>query len=219
MGSGAALAAVERSHRACTLCVQAGFLERARPVFSGRATQRVMLVGQAPGSVEDEVTRPFAGRAGRQLMRWLVRAGFTSEEDVRDRVFMTSMTTCFPGRLPGGHGDRRPHAREVALCGGWLDAYLACLQPPLIIAVGTLSQARFLPGRRLDDVVGRAWDSGGEPVEGAPVGRPVIMPLPHPSGQSRWLNERGRVALLDRALDRLGELVPWAEGPSPDRLV
>lgn len=204
------LATVERRHRACVRCVAAGHLPRAHPVFSGRAGQRILLVGQAPGPVEDDVTRPFAGRAGGQLMRWMLRAGFESEGDVRARVFMTSMTTCFPGRLPDGRGDRRPSAREVALCRGWLDGYLTLLRPPLIICVGTMSQARFLPGRRLDAIVGQAWSTAGEVVGGVPRDAPVLLPLPHPSGQSRWLNDPARVPLLDRALERLGELVGWA---------
>jgi len=193
----------ERHHRACVLCVEAGLLERAHPVFGPVPGARVMLVGQAPGVVEDDVSRPFAGRAGRQLMRWLARAGIPSEAEVRRRVFMTSMTTCFPGRRPGDRGDRRPSGREVRLCGDWLDAYLRLLRPELIICVGTLSQARFLPGRRLDELVGEAWTASGEVVGGTPAGRPVLVPLPHPSGQSRWLNDPAR-------MDRLDD---WAERP------
>jgi len=42
-----ALADLQARHRACTRCVDAGWLPAARPVFSGRWGQRVMLVGQA----------------------------------------------------------------------------------------------------------------------------------------------------------------------------
>jgi uracil-DNA glycosylase family 4 len=207
------VATVQRRHRDCRRCVEAGWLARAHPVFSGHAGQRILLVGQAPGPVEDDVTRPFAGRAGRQLMRWMVRAGFESEADFRSRVFMTSMTTCFPGRLRGARGDRRPTAREVALCSGWLDSYLTLLRPRLVICVGTLSQARFLPGLRLDDSVGRAWTAAGLAVDGTPTSAPALLPLPHPSGQSRWLNEPARVLLLDEALRRLGSLLAWVAAP------
>lgn len=205
------VAAIQARHRACVRCVDAGLLARAHPVFSGRAGQRIMLVGQAPGPVEDDVTRPFAGRAGAVLMRWLVRAGFADEDEVRARVFMTSMTTCFPGRLPRGSGDRRPSAREVALCSGWIDAYLEVLAPALIIPIGTLAHARFLPGCRLEDLVGHAWSASGEVIRGLPPGAPALLPLPHPSGQSRWLNQPDHVALLQAALDRLGALIGWAD--------
>jgi uracil-DNA glycosylase family 4 len=208
--------AMLREHRGCVRCVAAGYLERAHPVLSGRAGQRIMLVGQAPGPVEDDVTRPFAGRAGAQLMRWFSSAGFSGEQEVRDRVFMTSMTTCFPGRLSNNAGDRRPSAAEVALCSAWIDGYLELLAPALILCVGTLAHSRFVPGRRLDEIVGRAWSTGGEPVFGAPAEAPVLLPLPHPSGQSRWLNDPAHVGMLERALDRLRELAAWAQHhPAP----
>lgn len=205
------LLAVQRDHRACVWCVDAGYLARAHPVFSGRAGQRIMLIGQAPGTVEDDVTRPFAGRAGAQLMRWFASAGFSGESEVRDRVFMTSMTTCYPGRRDSVSGDRRPSAREVALCARWLDAYLALMKPALLLCVGTLAHARFLAGRRLDEIVGRAWDAAGEPVDRLPQTLPVLLPLPHPSGQSRWLNDPAHVSLLTAALERLAELARWAD--------
>lgn len=209
-----AFLAIQRRHRACVRCVDAGYLARAHPVFSGRAGQRLMLIGQAPGPVEDDVTRPFAGRAGAQLMRWFVRAGFAGEQEVRERVFMTSMTTCFPGRLPNTAGDRRPSAAEVALCSGWLATYLDVLRPALVICVGGLAHSRFLPGRRLETLVGRAWSPAGEVIDGMPDRAPVLLPVPHPSGQSRWLNDPQHVLLLEAALQRLRELAGWAASTS-----
>lgn len=188
-----------------------GYLQSAHPVFSGHAGQRILLVGQAPGPVEVDIRRPFAGRAGRQLMRWLTRAGFGGDEDVRARVYMTAMTTCFPGRRPGRGGDRRPTGREVALCAPWLDAVLELLQPRLILVIGSLALERFLPRRRLDEVVGEAFTRAGDVVHGTPRDAPALLPLPHPSGQSRWLNDEAQSALLDAALRRLEELVKWAE--------
>jgi uracil-DNA glycosylase family 4 len=180
-------------------------------VFSGHAGQRILLVGQAPGPVERDQTRPFAGRAGRQLMRWFLRAGFRDEDEVRDRIYMTAMTTCFPGRRPDGAGDRRPSAAEVALCAPWLDATLELVAPKLIIPIGSLALERFLPAHRLDGVIGEAFTPEGALVRGTPRRSPVLLPLPHPSGQSRWLNDPARVALLDRAIVRLAGLITWAD--------
>jgi uracil-DNA glycosylase family 4 len=205
------LRSLQRAQRACTRCADAGFIANAHPVFSGHAGQRIMLVGQAPGPVEHDQTRPFAGRAGRQLMRWLIRAGFRDEDDVRDRIYMTAMTTCFPGRRRDGAGDRRPSPAEVALCAPWLDGVISMLNPPLIIPIGSLALERFLPGQRLDDVIGAAYTGDGIPIPGAPEVDHVLVPLPHPSGQSRWLNDPARVALLDRAIARLSDLVAWAD--------
>jgi uracil-DNA glycosylase len=214
-GSGAAtLQTLQEAQRRCTRCVDAGHLAASKPVFSGDAGQRILLVGQAPGPVENDCTRPFAGRAGRQLMRWFERGGFAGEADVRRRVYMTSMTTCFPGRTPDGRGDRRPSSREVALCSGWLEAVLGLLAPRLVMPIGSLALARFLPGHRLDDAVGRLFDASGAAVEApgeVPAVLPLLLPLPHPSGQSRWLNAPARVRQLESALSRLAPLIRWSE--------
>ncbi len=214
--SPAALRALQRRHLACTRCVDAGWLPAARPVFSGSWGQRIVLVGQAPGPVEHDVGRPFSGRAGRQLMRWLQRAGFADEDDARRRIYFISATTCFPGRRPDGAGDRRPTPREVAACSPWREGVLRLLDPPLVVPVGSLGLSLFLPGR-LDEYVGRAVlpdgrDAPAEPGDG--VAR-VLVPLPHPSGQSRWLNHPRQVALLDAALERLRSLAGWAERRAP----
>jgi uracil-DNA glycosylase family 4 len=208
---GRSLRSLQREQRACTRCADAGYIARAHPVFSGRAGQRILLVGQAPGPIEHDQTRPFAGRAGRQLMRWLIRAGFRDEDDVRDRIYMTAMTTCFPGRRPGGAGDRRPSAAEVALCAPWLDAVIEMVAPQLVIPIGSLALDRFLPGQRLDNVIGAAYSASGIPISGTPEVPPILVPLPHPSGQSRWLNDPARVALLDRAIATLREMIAWAD--------
>jgi uracil-DNA glycosylase family 4 len=208
---GRSLASLQPAQRACTRCAERGYIERAHPVFSGHAGQHVMLVGQAPGPVEHDQSRPFAGRAGRQLMRWLIRAGFNDEDDVRARIYMTAMTTCFPGRRPDGAGDRRPSAAEVALCAPWLDGVLARLRPRVIIPIGSLALERFLPGQRLDNVIGAAFTEVGERISAVPDEVPILVPLPHPSGQSRWLNDPARVVLLDQAIVRLHEMVAWAD--------
>ncbi|MFI5286190.1 MAG: uracil-DNA glycosylase family protein [Candidatus Dormibacteria bacterium] len=208
---GRSLRSLQRRHRACTRCADAGYIVRAHPVFSGRQGQHIMLVGQAPGPVEHDQSRPFAGRAGRQLMRWLIRGGFRDEDDVRDRIYMTAMTTCFPGRRADGAGDRRPSAAEVALCTPWLDGVISMLAPRLIIPIGSLALERFLPGRRLDDVIGAAFTGDGIPILGTPEVSTVLVPLPHPSGQSRWLNDPARIALLDRALVTMSHMVAWAD--------
>jgi uracil-DNA glycosylase len=144
-------------------------------------------------------------------MRWFAKAGFVDEADVRQRVYMTSMTTCFPGRRSAGGGDRAPSRREVALCSSWLDGVLRLLRPNLILPVGSLALSRFLPGRGLDAVVGGAFDAARRTVRGLPSTGPVLLPLPHPSGQSRWLNDAERVARLEEALRRLRRLATWAD--------
>jgi uracil-DNA glycosylase family 4 len=207
MTSPARLARLHRQIRACRRCVDAGYLPSAAPVLSGYADNRIMLIGQAPGAVEAERRLPFQGRSRNVLMSWLIRAGFSSEEEARRNIYMTSITKCFPGKAADGNGDRRPSRAEVDLCRSHLDNQLALVQPVLLILVGGLAHERFLPGRPLDALVGRVFDVSGREVGARTRTRPVLVPLPHPSGASRWLNDVANRALLDQALQRLRPLV------------
>ena len=69
------------------------------------------------------------------------------------------------------------------MCGVWLDAELAIIRPKLLIPVGKLAIARFLPNRRSIELIGRAHE-----VEHA-GGRSIAIPLPHPSGASSWIHQ------------------------------
>jgi uracil-DNA glycosylase len=201
----AAPSTVTRLHReilACTRCVDAGYLPLAAPVLSGYADNRIMLIGQAHGAVEADRRLPFQGRSRNVLIGWLIRAGFSSETQVRRHVYMTSVTKCFPGKGTGG-GDRRPSRAEVDLCRSHLDRQLALIKPDLLILVGGLAHERFLPGRPLGSLVGRLFDGSGREISGRTLARPLLVLLPHPSGASRWLNAVENRALLERALRRL----------------
>jgi uracil-DNA glycosylase family 4 len=201
------LARLHREILACRRCVDAGYLPSAAPVLTGHADNRIMLIGQAPGAVEVERRLPFQGRSRNVLMSWLIRAGFASEDEARRNIYMTSITKCFPGKAPDGNGDRRPGRAEVDLCRPHLDHQLALIRPVLLILVGGLAHDRFLPGRPLDALVGRVFDVSGREVGARTRTRPVLVPLPHPSGASRWLNDVANRGLLDRALRRLRPLI------------
>src|SRR5260370_451923 len=71
----------------------------------------------------------------------------------------------------------------------------ATIKPSVLILVGQMAIARFLGPGPLEERVGRTF---GE--------KPVIVPLPHPSGQSRWLNAVANRARLDNALALIAKL-------------
>jgi len=194
MATRAAFEAHRAACRACTVCADEGIIAEAHPTFSGEWGARILLVGQAPGQVERESRRPFDGRAGRELDRWMVRAGFADAEEFRRRTYIAALMRCFPGRNPKGNGDLRPPPRGIANCAHWLEAEIAMLRPRLIIPVGQLAIARFLGPGTLEDRVGRSFGDA-----------PAVVPLPHPSGQSRWLNDVANRERLARALALISE--------------
>jgi len=193
--------ALQAEMRACRQCLVAGYEITPGAIFSGTPPAPLMLVGQAPGVTEVEAGRPFNASSGTRLFQWLAEAGF-EENEFRARCYMTAVTKCYPGKHPRGKGkgDRKPSRAEQALCRPFLERELALVQPRVLLAVGGLAIETLLGQKlRLDQTVGRVFD-----VEGRKV-----LPLPHSSGASLWLNRPQHQALLQQALELLREeLVP-----------
>ncbi len=189
----AALARLHREVAGCAWCVAAGFIPVAQPIFKGAIGNRVMVVGQAPGAVAHERPTPYMGATGKTLRAWLARAGF-GEGALHERFYLTSLTKCFPGSSGSGKGDRAPSAAEIRLCQGHLDRELALVRPELVLALGRLAATSLVGPAPLAELVGTVR-------EGERAGhRFLVLPLPHPSGVSRWLNEPANQARHERAL-------------------
>lgn len=192
---------IEALHAAlatCRLCLDEGYQIESLPLVSGKQSARLMVLGQAPGvDANGPNRRPFGGDAGRRFFRWMARVGW-EEESFRDKFYMTAVTKCFPGTDPKNSGDRVPTVAERRLCRPWLDAELALVQPEVILALGRLAINLFYPAKMtLTEIVGDIR----EDEEGT-----MIVPLPHPSGASRWFNDPRNMARLDLALYRLKQL-------------
>jgi uracil-DNA glycosylase len=185
------LASLQRDNRVCRACAEAGFPIESLPVLEGRPGQRAMIVGQAPGVVEGQERRPWRGRAGQTLRRWLQ----LGEDEFYDTFYCVSVTRCYPGRHPSGRGDRTPTPQELDLCKLWLEWELRLLRPAVVVPVGGLAARRVLGIRRLDDCIGSRFE----------LGDAVAVPLPHPSGASGWLNAPDNRLRLARALELLRE--------------
>jgi uracil-DNA glycosylase len=190
------LASLKRGQRTCRACVEAGYPLESLPVIAPGEGQRAYLFGQAPGIVEGEERRPWRGRAGKTLRRWLD----LDEDEFYATFYCASVTRCYPGRARSGRGDRTPAPEEQRLCERWRDAELRLLQPQLIVTVGGLAARSLLGLTSVTDAVGRRYDLDGS----------IVIPLPHPSGASSWLNvpeNRDRVAaavdVIKDALDTL----------------
>jgi uracil-DNA glycosylase len=180
------LASLQRDNRGCRACAEAGYPLASRPVVEGRPGQRALIVGQAPGVVEGEERRPWRGRAGKTLRRWLE----LDEEAFYDTFYCAALTRCYPGRHSSGRGDRPATRAELDLCAFWLDWELRLLRPRLVLPVGGLALRRLLGPARLTESIGSRF----------PLGEAVAVPLPHPSGASGWLNDPDNRRRLERAL-------------------
>ena len=71
---------------------------------------------------------------------------------------------------------------------------MVVLKPKIVLLVGLLAIRTFLgPVASLTAVVGTSTVRDGV----------LFIPLPHPSGVSRWLNEPANLAAVDKAMEIL----------------
>jgi uracil-DNA glycosylase len=216
-----ALAEVHTRLHACRLCLEAGYDIFPRAIFSGGVGARIMLIGQAPGITEKDAGRPFNAGSGKRLFQWLAQAGI-EESWFRSTQYMTAITKCYPGRAkstgepflrspgersarsPGERsarppsGDRVPSLAEQRLCRPYLEQEIALVNPQLILPVGRLAISRFFPpASSLDQIIGTSIQHEGR----------WVVPLPHPSGASRWHQTQENRQRLAQALAILAEVV------------
>ncbi len=187
-----ALITLQQRIQSCRLCQEQGYIPRAQPLVDGRPDARVMIIGQATGHRSVTNGRSFSGPGGGILQKWLERAGFPPGY-LHEYAYLSSLTRCDPGRNPKGDGDRRPSPPELALCRPYLDAELRILRPRAVLLVGSMAIETFCGKARLDTIIGTYRELDGT----------LFLPLPHPSGVSRWLLASEHQALLQQALHLL----------------
>lgn len=118
----------------CQMCGLSA--SRKNTVFGeGNVHARIMFIGEGPGRDEDELGRPFVGRAGQLLDRMLA-----SIELSRNDVYIANVLKCRPP------GNRDPEPDEAAACIGYLRAQAALIKPSIIVCLGRIS-AKYILGQ------------------------------------------------------------------------
>ncbi len=128
-----------RHCRACPLWKSA-----TQTVFgAGRASARIVLIGEQPGDREDLEGKPFVGPAGKLLDRALERAGIE-----RAQTYVTNAVKHFKFEPRGKRRiHKKPNEQEITACRTqWLDRELRAIAPTLVIALGATA-ARAVLGR------------------------------------------------------------------------
>jgi DNA polymerase len=100
----------------------------------GGPDAEVMLIGEAPGAVEDRMGRPFVGQSGKLLDRMLATIGLA-----RSAVYITNVIYWRPP------GNRTPTQAEIAACQPFLERQIELLKPKVIVFLGGIA-ARGLLG-------------------------------------------------------------------------
>ena len=116
--------------QACGLCHS-----RRNTVFGvGDRQADWLVVGEAPGEMEDLQGEPFVGPAGQLLDNMLRAIGLGRHEN----VYITNVLKCRPP------GNRNPEPAEVAQCEPYLRRQVALLQPKIILAMGRFAVQSLL---------------------------------------------------------------------------
>jgi uracil-DNA glycosylase family 4 len=165
----AALEEVASEVRSCTRCRLHETRTRAVP-GEGNPDTEVVFVGEGPGQNEDRQGRPFVGRAGDLLVKFLATLRWR-----RDEVFITNIVKCRPP------DNRDPEPDEVAACAPYLRRQLEILDPALVVTLGRHSLGRFMPGERISQAHGTV-----RPVDPATGARNALaFALYHPAAALR----------------------------------
>ena len=127
----------------CKKCVLADTRTNAVP-GEGPANAKIMIIGQAPGALEDKTGKPFVGRAGKFLDKLLEIAQID-----RKKVFITSPIKCFPPK------NRKPKASELKACLPYLKKQIEIISPEKFILLGDVAFSVFFPKLKLKDYRGR----------------------------------------------------------------
>jgi uracil-DNA glycosylase len=165
----AALEEVASEVRSCTRCRLHETRTRAVP-GEGNPDTEVVFVGEGPGQNEDRQGRPFVGRAGDLLVKFLATLRWR-----RDEVFITNIVKCRPP------DNRDPEPDEIAACAPYLQRQLEILDPALVVTLGRHSLGRFMPGTRISQTHGTVRPV--DPATGA--GNALVFAMYHPAAALR----------------------------------
>lgn len=172
--------------------------EYASPVFGeGTINARLMLVGEAPGAEETKRSRPFVGKAGKQLDDLLALIAIP-----REALFITNVVKYRPlVRGEKRSKNRTPGSTEVAEALDLLRFELQTVRPLIVATLGNtpLSALLRLSGResaRVGDVHGEAMklSVGGFCFD--------LFPLFHPAS---GIYNRSLIPIMEQDAVKLGE--------------
>lgn len=162
----------------CHYCVPR-YIPKAYPVFEIDAEHRpkIIIASQAPGRIAHETKLTFNDPSGDRLRDWM---GVSRDEfyDTKN-IAIVPMGFCYPGKAKTGD---KPPIKECQTI--WHDHFFKALgKNPLILSVGSYSQAWHLAGRRkrtLTETVLHYQDYLKL--------SPSVLPIPHPSPLNNiWL--------------------------------
>ena len=116
-------------------CGACGLFRRCRAPkmpLAGRGHKKILVIGEAPGEMEDQTGKPFQGPSGRLLRDHLQGLGV----DLFADCWVTNALICRPTHSEGRN--RTPTAREISYCRPNVLRALEELQPEVVLLLGAV---------------------------------------------------------------------------------
>ena len=182
-----AAASVER----CRKCEIGG--QRRNSVYGeGDPCARLMVVGEGPGETEDQLGRPFVGRAGQLLDRMLAAIGLD-----RTKVYIANVV---PWRPPG---NRTPTPQETAICLPFIRRQIQLCAPRWLVTMGNPSTQTLLGVKDGITRIRGTWRvyeiAPGETVPALPTLHPAYLLRTPAAKRWSWLDLRALRKAVDAA--------------------
>lgn len=127
---------LEELENQCENCDKCPLCEgRTNVVFGmGNPEAKVMLIGEGPGENEDLQGKPFVGRSGQLLDKFLAAVDL----DRNKNVYIANMVKCRPPK------NRDPKPEEQDECINWLRQQFKIIRPEIVVCVGRISAQRLI---------------------------------------------------------------------------
>ncbi len=130
----------------------------------GNPNAKVIFIGEAPGQKEDELKRPFVGRAGLLLDKMISSIGWKREE-----VYITNIVKRRPPK------NRDPLPEEIESYKPYLEEQIKIINPKIIAPLGRFAMNYFLPLAKISHDQGKLF----------PLKNYFIYPIFHPAAALR----------------------------------
>ena len=140
---------LQRLKEQCFSCKECALSQtRKNIVFSdGSSSAKILLIGEAPGADEDEIGKPFVGRAGKLLNSFLEKAGIIRETE----LYICNTIKCRPPN------NRVPSPSEKNACITYLLKQIELVNPKVIILCGRTAMETFYSKKEKISAVRGKW--------------------------------------------------------------
>ncbi len=145
--------------------------EEAVVFGEGNLDAKIVLVGEAPGSKEVELKRPFVGQAGKNLDEFLEVVELNRED-----IYITNVVKIRPHRInekTGRKVNRPPNKKEIEKYSRYLLEELNIIKPRLIVTLGNVPLKTLTDNKEI-----KVSEAHGSVID---TGDKMIFPLYHPA--------------------------------------